>query len=157
MVCGLFYCRFCRYIIIVVNVIELMVYRCLSSNVWNQNHDNAYPSSQNWTARYWSSGIIKLNIVNNFSLVTISGQIMPWGSGKTWTTHFINQMKGVLSSLQGQIELQDIQACWITIFDIAKGSANYSSNAGCHNCKSGYTGRNTWKLHIDHSMNTPKP
>jgi len=38
--------------------------------------------------------------------------------------------------------------------DFAKGSVNHSSRARCHNWKSGYTGRDAWKMHRDHSKNT---
>jgi len=140
--------------IIVVNVIELMVYWSLISNLWNHKRDDAYPSHDSWTARYGWSCINKLHIVNHFCMVTIIGQIKPWGSLETRTTRFIKRMEWVLSSLWVLIELGDIGVCREMICDIAKGSVNCSSSARCHICTSRYTGRDTWKQHRDNSKNT---
>jgi len=78
--CVRFYLRFRWYIIIAVNVMELMVYWSMIWNAWDRNRNDAYPSHTGWTARYWSSCIIKLNIVNHFCMVTIIGPIQPWVS-----------------------------------------------------------------------------
>jgi len=100
------------------------------------------------------SCIKKLNIVNYFCMVTIIGQINPWGSLQTRTTWFIEPMEWVLSSLRGQIELGDTGLLWEMICDIASGIENCLSSARCHIRNSGYTGCDAWKQHCDNSKNT---
>jgi len=85
------------------------------------------------------SGINQLNIVNHFCMVTIIGQIKPWGCLKTRTTCFSQHWKRVQSSSWGQIELGDIQVSRETICNIAKESVNNSSSACGHIHQSGYT------------------
>ena len=87
------------------------------------------------------SGINKLNIVNHLCMVTIVSQMVPGGSLKTKTTHFIRHMERVLSFSQGEIELGNLEVCRETICYIAKACVNCSSSARCHIRKSGSTGR----------------
>jgi len=114
-----------------------MVHWTLISIVWNHNCNDAYPSHESWTAKYWWSYINKLTIVNYFCMITIIGQIKPWGSSKTYTTHCIKRIKRVLSWSWGQIQLGDKGVCREMICDIAKGSVNRSSSAHCHMHKVG--------------------
>jgi len=74
-------------------------------------------------------------------MVTIIGQIKPWGSLKRRTTPFIERMERVLSSSQGQRELGDLGVCQEMICDSAKGGVNHLSSARCYIHQSGYTGR----------------
>ena len=87
-------------------------------------------------------------------MVTIIGQIEPWGSLNIRTTHFIEHMERVLSLLRGQIELGDVGVCQEMICDIAKERVNCSSIARCHICKSGYTCCDALTQHRDDSTNT---
>jgi len=87
-------------------------------------------------------------------MVTIIGQIQPWGSLKTIPKLFIKGMEGVLSSSCWQIELGDIGVCREWIWNIAKDSVKSSSSAYWHIYNSGYIGREAWKQHPDNSKNT---
>jgi len=100
------------------------------------------------------SCINKLNIVNHLCMVTIIGQIMPWGSVKTRCICIIKCTEQVLSSSQRRIKLGYIGVYWEMICDISKGSANCSSSAGYHILKSGYGGCDSWKQHGCNSKHT---
>jgi hypothetical protein len=84
-------------------------------------------------------------------MVTIIGEIKPWGSLTTTTTGFIKRIQRELSASWRLIELGDVGACRGMIRDIAKGSVNRSSSARCHIRKRRYTGRDAWKQHRDDS------
>jgi len=131
-----------------------MVYWSLISNRWNHNCDDALPSRDSWTSNYWQSCINKLNIVNHICMVTIIGQIKPWGSCKTRTTRFIRHMEQVQSSLRWQFEFSDVEVCQEMNCKFAKWSVNRSLSAHCHIGKSGYTHRDAWKLQRNNWKNT---
>jgi hypothetical protein len=89
-------------------------------------------------------------------MVTIIGQIQPWGFLKTITKHFIEDIEGVLLSSCIEIKLGDVGVCQEWIWNIAKGSVKCSSSAYWHIHNSGYTGRKAWTQCCSNSINTPE-
>ena len=151
----LFYSKFRWYSLIVANVIELMVCWSLIPNAWNHNCDDALPSCDSLTTGwYWT--ILDQQIKYREPLRHGNFQWSNWVSGslKIRSTHFIEHMEWVLSSSRRQIESGEIGACQVMICDIATGSVNCSSSAGCHIHNSGYAGSDAWNQHRDNSNNT---
>jgi len=78
------------------------------------------------------SRITILNMMNHVYMVTIIGQIKPWGHFKRRTTCFIQHMEQVQSSLPGKMKFGDIRSSREMMSVIAKGCVNRSSSAHYH-------------------------
>jgi len=99
------------------------------------------------------SSIIKLNIVNHVCIVTIIGQIKPWGSieNKNYVPHWTYWVSYIIitSTYQiGRCRSMSRDDLWYW------QSVNHSSSAHCHIRKSGYTGHDTWKQYCNNSKST---
>jgi hypothetical protein len=133
-----------------------MVDRCLVSMEWNLDHDDAYPFRESWTTRYWQSCMNKLNILNHSCMVTIIGQIKPWGFLKPRTALFIERMEQEPSPWRALIKLGEVGLHLAMILDIPIAAASCSCSSHRHIWNCGYTWCDVCKPHRDDLKNILK-